>query len=195
MLLVGYFLITEPLANAAIGMVAGLLLITTSASNFSINYFQARLRITEILWPIVANNVLSVCMVALALSLYSNALIGVAILPAAEAVNGLILYHYFRRQVPRGSAGWAEVKALLQRGLPIAISILIVAVYSRLDVIVLQMFFDKATIGDYGVAFRCTEPFQLVTSAFAITAYSHLSGILANRQFPAANRFMVRYGA
>jgi polysaccharide transporter, PST family len=173
------------------------LLITTAASNFSINYFQARLRIGEILWPIVANNVLTVVLVALTLQLYANALVGVALLPLAEAVNATILLLYLGKQVPfwRVRVGWPQVWALLRRGLPIAISVSMVAVYSRLDVIVLQMFFDKATIGDYGIAFRCTEPFQLVTSAFAVTAYSHLSAILAQRKFAEADRFILRYSA
>jgi O-antigen/teichoic acid export membrane protein len=190
-----YFLLVEPLPNAMIGMVAGLLLITTSASNFSINYFQARLRIPEILWPIIANNVLALCLVALALSLYPSALLGVAILPAAEAVNALILYKYFNKNVRLGKAQQIDVWALMQRGLPIAISIIIVAIYTRLDVIVLEKFFDKSIVGEYGIAFRCTEPFQLVTSAFAITAYSHLSAILDKRKFTEANKFILKYGA
>jgi O-antigen/teichoic acid export membrane protein len=190
-----YFLVVEPLPNALIGMVAGLLLITTSASNFSINYFQARLRIPEILWPIIANNALALCLVALALSLYPSALLGVAILPAAEAVNALILYKYFNKNVRLGKAQQIDVWALMQRGLPIAISIIIVAVYTRLDVIVLEKFFDKSIVGEYGIAFRCTEPFQLVTSAFAITAYSHLSAILDKRKFAEANKFILKYGA
>jgi O-antigen/teichoic acid export membrane protein len=193
--LAAYFLVVEPLPNALIGMVAGLLLITTSASNFSINYFQARLRIPEILWPIIANNVLALCLVALALSLYPSALLGVAILPAAEAVNALILYRYFNKNVRLGKAQQIDVWALMQRGLPIAISIIIVAIYTRLDVIVLEKFFDKSIVGEYGIAFRCTEPFQLVTSAFAITAYSHLSAILDKRKFTEANKFILKYGA
>lgn len=193
-----YYLATQTMAHAAIGLVAGLLLITTSASNFSINYFQARLRILEILWPIIANNVLTVCLVALALYLNPNPLIGVAILPLAEAVNALILHYYFQRQVPfwQTKVARSDILILLHKGLPIAISILLVAFYSRLDVIALQQFaIDKALIGDYGVAFRCTEPFQLVTSAFAITAYSHLSAILAHRKFAEADRFILRYGS
>jgi O-antigen/teichoic acid export membrane protein len=195
--LAAYFLISEPWANAAIGLVAALLLITTSASNFSINYFQARLRITEILWPVVANNLVALCLVALSLSLYPSALLGVAILPIAEAVNAVILYRYFQKNlnIQAGQASNKDVLALLKRGLPIGISIIIVAIYTRLDVIVLELFFSKSIVGEYGVAFRCTEPFQLVTSAFAITAYSHLSAILVDRHFTLANQFIRKYGA
>jgi O-antigen/teichoic acid export membrane protein len=195
--LVTYFLAVETFPNALIGMVAGLLLITTSASNFSINYFQARLRIPEILWPIIANNVMALCMVGLALSIYPSALLGVAILPAAEAVNAFILYRYFNKNVRlnMSKVDRTDIWALMQRGLPIAISIIIVAIYTRLDVIVLEKFFSKSVVGEYGVAFRCTEPFQLVTSAFAITAYSHLSAILDKKKFAEANKFIVKYGA
>jgi O-antigen/teichoic acid export membrane protein len=195
--LVTYFLAVETLPNALIGTVAGLLLITTSASNFSINYFQARLRIPEILWPIIANNVMALCMVSLALSIYPSALLGVAILPVAEAVNAFILYRYFRKNVRLSltKVDRTDIWALMQRGLPIAISIIIVAIYTRLDVIVLEKFFSKSVVGEYGVAFRCTEPFQLVTSAFAITAYSHLSAILDKKKFTEANKFIVKYGA
>jgi O-antigen/teichoic acid export membrane protein len=192
-----YFLAVETIPNAFIGMVAGLLLITTSASNFSINYFQARLRIPEILLPIIANNLVALCLVALALSLYPSALLGVAILPTAEAINALILYRYFRKNVNLQihQVDRSDVWALMRQGMPIAISIIIVAVYTRLDVIVLEKFFDKSIVGEYGVAFRCTEPFQLVTSAFAITAYSHLSTILGQRNFATANKFIFKYGA
>ncbi len=195
--LVTYFLAVETLPNALIGTVAGLLLITTSASNFSINYFQARLRIPEILWPIIANNVMALCMVGLSLSIYPSALLGVAILPAAEAVNAFILYRYFRKNVRLSltKVDRTDIWALMQRGMPIAISIIIVAIYTRLDVIVLEKFFSKSVVGEYGVAFRCTEPFQLVTSAFAITAYSHLSAILDKKKFTEANKFIVKYGA
>jgi O-antigen/teichoic acid export membrane protein len=192
-----YFLAVETLPHALIGIVAGLLLITTSFSNFSINYFQARLRIPEILWPIIANNLVALVLVALVLKLYPSALLGVAILPAAEAVNALILYLYFRKHVrlKLKQIDRTDVWALLRQGLPIAISIIIVAIYTRLDVIVLEKFFDKSIVGEYGVAFRCTEPFQLVTSAFAITAYSHLSAILDQRKFKEANKFIVKYGS
>jgi O-antigen/teichoic acid export membrane protein len=192
-----YFLAVETFPHALIGMVAGLLLITTSFSNFSINYFQARLRIPEILWPIIANNLVALALVALVLTLYPSALLGVAILPVAEAVNALILYLYFRKNVrlKLNQIDRTDVWALLRQGLPIAISIIIVAIYTRLDVIVLEKFFDKSIVGEYGVAFRCTEPFQLVTSAFAITAYSHLSAILDQRKFNEANKFIVKYGS
>ncbi len=192
-----YFLAVETLPNALIGIVAGLLLITTSFSNFSINYFQARLRIPEILWPIVTNNLVALVLVALVLQLYPSALLGVAILPVAEAVNALILYLYFRKNVrlELKQIDRTDVWALLCQGLPIAVSIIIVAIYTRLDVIVLEKFFDKSIVGEYGVAFRCTEPFQLVTSAFAITAYSHLSAILDQQKFKEANKFIVKYGS
>jgi O-antigen/teichoic acid export membrane protein len=192
-----YFLAVETLPHALIGMVAGLLLITTSFSNFSINYFQARLRIPEILWPIIANNLAALALVALVLTIYPSALLGVAILPTAEAVNALILYLYFRKNVrlKLKQIDRTDVWVLLRQGLPIAISIIIVAIYTRLDVIVLEKFFDKSIVGEYGVAFRCTEPFQLVTSAFAITAYSHLSAILDQRKFNEANKFIVKYGS
>jgi O-antigen/teichoic acid export membrane protein len=192
-----YFLAVETLPNALIGMVAGLLLITTSFSNFSINYFQARMRIPEILWPIIANNLVALALVALVLKLYPSVLLGVAILPVAEAVNALILYLYFRKnvRVKLKQVHRTDVWALLRQGMPIAISIIIVAIYTRLDVIVLGKFFDKSIVGEYGVAFRCTEPFQLVTSAFAITAYSHLSAILDQQKFKEANKFIVKYGS
>jgi O-antigen/teichoic acid export membrane protein len=123
--------------------------------------------------------------------------LGVAILPVAEAVNALILYLYFRKnvQLKLQQIDRTDVWALLRQGMPIAISIIIVAIYTRLDVIVLGKFFDKSIVGEYGVAFRCTEPFQLVTSAFAITAYSHLSAILDQQKFKEANRFIVKYGS
>jgi O-antigen/teichoic acid export membrane protein len=192
-----YFLAAQTLPNAMIGLVAGLLLITTSASNFSINYFQARLRIPEILWPIIANNVMALLLVPLSLHLYPSALLGLAILPAAEAVNALILYHYFRKNVNLDLAqvDRADVWNFMRQGMPIAISIIIVAIYTRLDVIVLEQFFDKSIVGEYGIAFRCTEPFQLVTAAFAITAYSHLSAILDQRKFKEADKFIVKYGS
>jgi O-antigen/teichoic acid export membrane protein len=66
-------------------------------------------------------------------------------------------------------------------------------VYTRLDVLVLGSFLDVATVGYYGVAFRMTEPFQLMTAALAISMYSHLSATIAtNRQN--IRRVVVRYG-
>jgi O-antigen/teichoic acid export membrane protein len=191
-----YFLISEPWENAAIGLAAGLLIITTSASNFSINYFQARLRMTDIMWPIVINNLLALGLVIMSLKIYPSALLGIMILPIAEAVNALILYAYLRKSliVKARNSQNSNVLSLFQKGLPIAVSSIIVAIYVRLDVIVLELFFSKSIVGEYGIAFRCTEPFQMITSAFAISAYSHLSSVLAKQHFVEANKFIIKYG-
>lgn len=177
-----FFALTEKWEQLQIGAVAGLLIFTGLWQNFSLNYFQARLQTNQIIVPVVVTNIATIVTIALLFLIYPSILLTVAILPVAEAVSAAIVLQRFRRLVPIkiGSAPVVEIRKLLLQALPIGSTIILVTLYTRLDVIVLSNFADIATIGYYGLAFRLTEPVQLVAAAFAMSVYSHLAATLAD---------------
>jgi O-antigen/teichoic acid export membrane protein len=119
----------------------------------------------------------------------------VAILPIAEAVSASILLRRFRTLVhfDLGSTNLAATYKLLAQAFPIAGTIIIVTLYTRLDVIALSSFVDSASVGYYGVAFRLTEPVQLVAASFAMSVYSHLAATHV-REHTHTRQLIMRYG-
>ncbi|HEY0735327.1 MAG TPA: oligosaccharide flippase family protein [Herpetosiphonaceae bacterium] len=191
-----FLALTEPQEQLQIGAVAGLLIFTGLWQNFSLNYFQARLQTNQIIVPVVAINAVTIAVIALLFLIYPSILLTVAILPVAEAVSAAIVLGRFRRLVPIhiGGAPVAEIKTLLRRALPIGGTIVIVTLYTRLDVIVLSSFADTAAVGFYGLAFRLTEPVLLVAAAFAMSVYSHIAATLADDRQD-TSRMILRYAA
>ncbi|HEX6288545.1 MAG TPA: oligosaccharide flippase family protein [Herpetosiphonaceae bacterium] len=190
------FALTQPQAQLQIGAVAGLLIFTGLWTNFSLNYFQARLQTNQIIAPVMVVNIATVGIIALLFLIRPSALLGVAMLPIAEAISASILLRRFRAlvRIDMGGAWIADTYRLLVQAFPIAGTIILVTLYTRLDVIALSSLADTASVGYYGIAFRLTEPVQLVAAAFAMSVYSHLAATLAD-EHRHTRHLIIRYGA
>ena len=145
--------------------------------------------------PIILTNVVAIVAVAILFAIDRTVILGIAILPISEAICVLILSRYFNHDLgfAKARVRLTAILALLRSSLPVAGTSIISMLYTRLDVLILSVFFDVAIIGYYGIAFRITEPFQLVTAALTASMYSHLSATLAiGRQD--TRRIVRRYG-
>lgn len=170
----------------AVIVLLGCLVFTALWNNLSIDYFQARLQVRQIVAPVVTTNLGAVVALVGLAALGANSLLMLLVLPFAEALNGLVLFRAFRRAAGIGIE-WptvASVLATLRQSLPLGGIVVIATIYLRLDVLVLSRLFDEATVGYYGLAYRFTEPFVLIAAAFGLSTYSHLSRIIAEAQPP-----------
>ncbi len=165
-------------------MITGLLIFTGTWSNFSLDYFQAQLRTSSVVVPISIVNILLIIIEILLFSIQSSILIPIAVLPIAEAINGWILYRLFKRYTSfkHQDISYSSIFSLLYKTFPVGSTMIVVMLYTRLDIVVLSSFFDSATVGYYSLAFRITEPFQMVAAAFATSVYSHISATLTVSQ-------------
>jgi O-antigen/teichoic acid export membrane protein len=164
-----------------VNLTLGMLIFTTLASNLVISYFQGKLQVKEIVVPITVANIISIACIIVAtvtgISLYYTLLF----LVGGEILSTILLFFVLRS---RGFTIWFttlnvnEISVLLKHSLPIGITAIFVAMYTRLDVLILKAFFDAETVGYYGVAYRMTEPFQLIAASFAMSVYSQMSTTL-----------------
>src|SRR2546427_926751 len=189
------FLLLSRGPQRGIGAVLGLLVITGLWGNLYIDYFQARLKVDQIFLPVLLVNLATIVSAATLIIFSRRVILGVAILPCSEALNAWILSRHFTRELgfANESVRLPASLGLLRRSLPVAGTLIIAILYTRLDVLFLGSSLDVATVGYYGVASRLTEPFQLAIVALAVSMYSHLSATIAtNRQD--TRRVVIRYG-
>lgn len=158
-------------------IIIGLMIFTGVWNNFSLDYFQAQLRTSTVVIPLSIVNILLVIIEIVLFSIQAHIFIVIAVLPIAEAANGWILYRIFKRYTnfKYQAVSHSSIFRLLRNTLPVGSTMIVVMLYTRLDVVVLSSFFDAAIVGYYGLAFRITEPFQMVAAAFAASVYSHIS--------------------
>ncbi len=160
--------------------IIGLIVFTGTWINFSLDYFQAQLRTSSVVIPILVVNILVIIIEIILFSIQAHVFIAIAVLPIAEALNGWIIYRIFKRYTnfKYQTVSYSLIFRLLHNTLPVAITMIIVMLYTRLDIVVLSSYLDTAAVGYYGLAYRVTEPFQMVAAAFAMSVYSHVSATL-----------------
>jgi len=190
-----FFVFRQDIAPVGIMAILGLLVLTGLWSNLTITYFQAHLRVNEIIVPVIVTNIISIFIIALLSVFKPNILLGLVVLPVAETINMLILLQHLRREVTLTREKWqlAEVLKLLHRGLPIAVTVILVTLYTRLDVVVLKSFLGAEAVAYYSIAFRMTEPFLFIASALGSSMYSHVSTTLINNSISRARFLLTRY--
>lgn len=177
-----FFLLTKGETTLDIEVIVGLLAVTSLWSNLFINYFQAQLKTSKIVLPVFINGITTIIVAIILFLVKPNVLLVISILPISEAVSMYILSRFFCSEVGFVKEGlqFSKILKLLKRSFPIATTTICVVFYTRLDVVALSHFFDTATVGYYGIAYRMTEPVQFMAGAFSISIYSHIAASLAN---------------
>jgi O-antigen/teichoic acid export membrane protein len=193
--LIGYFALTQSSEQAALGFIVGGTVATALLANFSIDYFQARLRIGRVLIPVLATNVALTLAAAWLLPRIHDLRIQAAFFPALEGATGLVLLASLRRETPLGGPRLAfdRVAELARRSLPLAVTAIVIMAYSRMDVLVLSSRLDSAAVGYYGIAFRMTEPFQIAAAAFGLSVFSRFSSWFQEPQTASVRGAATRY--
>lgn len=169
---------TQPPDAAAIGWILAVTVLTAPLVNLPIDWFQARLQIRNVLPAVLVTHVALVIAALLLIPRVHELRMLALAFPAVEFVTGLVLFGALRGSTHGlGPTGLdvSALPALLRRGFPIALTAFLVMAYSRLDVMVLARRLDPAAVAYYGVAFRVTEPFQIVAAAFGLSVFSRFS--------------------
>lgn len=169
---------SQPAEGAAIGWILAATVLTAPLVNLPIDWFQARLQIRNVLPAVLVVHAL-LALVALFVIPRVHDLRTLALaFPAVELATGLVLFGALRGEAhglgPTG-LDFAALPTLVRRGLPIAATAFLVMAYSRLDVLVLSRTLDPATVAYYGIAFRITEPFQIVAASFGLSVFSRFT--------------------
>ncbi len=163
--------------QAGVGIVLGLTALTSLLVNFSLDFYQGRLRVARVLLPVLIANALLTLAALLLVPRLADLRAQAALFPAIELVAGLVLLAWLGREslLARPWLAFARVPDLVRHALPIAATAIIIMLYSRLDVLVLSSRLDSRAVGNYGMAYRLTEPFQLAAAAFGLSVFSRFS--------------------
>lgn len=175
--LAAWFLWRGPREQAELGLIAGATAVTALLVTFSLDWYQARLRVARVFAPVVATNVLLATGALLLVPRLPDLRLQVALFPALELASGLVLLAFLRRErlLAAPWVAFGRVPLLLAACLPIAVTNIVIMLYSRLDVLVLSSRVDSAAVGHYGIAFRLTEPIQIAAAAFALSIFSRFA--------------------
>lgn len=193
--LAGYFVLTRSRPQAEVGLVLGLSILTALLTNFSLDYFQGRLRVLRVLPRVLLLN-LALTLIAVVLLPRIPALNAkVLCFSLIEALTGIALLLALRQERLLGSPTFAfrEVAPLLRRSLPVATTAIIIMVYSRMDVLVLSSRLGEVAVGYYGIAYRLTEPFQIAAAAFGLSVFSRFSALFHAASAAALRPLAARY--
>jgi len=171
---VAWFLAMQPPATALVGVVLSFTVWTSVLQGFSLDWFQARLRVLRVLWPALTANLLGGLAAAYAVVQLPGLEAKAIVLPALELLVGGVLLLALR-----GEEAWtfgrpsaARMRALWRASVPIAVTAILIMLYSRLDVFVMAGQLPAVDLARYGIAFRCTEPFQMAAAVFGLSVYS-----------------------
>lgn len=190
-----YFLVTQSHEQAAIGLVLGASTFTALLTNYSVDWFQARLQVGRIMLPVM----LAMAALALAGAALMTRVTALPVLaawfPLMEAGGALVLLAQLRRDGLPGSPvfDFGGIAALLRGSLPIATTSILIMMTARMDVLVLNSRLDSAAVGYYGIAFRLTEPFQIAAASFGLSVFSRFSAWFAAPAGVALDRQAARY--
>lgn len=119
----------------------------------------------------------------------------VGIYVAVQLVNALLTEGVARvtwplsaeGKVPRG-INWEIIRSIFWDGLPVGLLTLIVVLYSRLAIWLLEVYGDMASVGRYFVAIKASEPLLHLAGALSISAFPVLSRLVERRDVAALSR-------
>lgn len=154
---------------------------TTLLINAFVSYYQAKLRMAEIMVSNVISAVVHIFLTLLGLFMDWSLIVLCTFIPASEFLNLYLVHKVYKRSSRRTfSFDRKMILQLLREGVPVGLSNIMVATYMRLDNLMLGWFKGEAAVGEYAAAFRITEPFMLVFTSLSISLYASLSEAWGN---------------
>jgi O-antigen/teichoic acid export membrane protein len=145
-------------------------------SNTLVAYFQARLKMAEIVAPYVVS---AGCYLGLTLAFlvwHAPLTIVASAFTIGEFIALLLVFGRIRVYLPiqvENDVGF--IKELVKEASFVALSSFIVVVYLRLDALLIGTLLGSRAVGEYSLAFRLTEPFQLLFSSLSLSLFASLS--------------------
>ena len=104
---------------------------------------------------------------------YGQPVLWVMVAYVACNLPGMIIILLASRKIvrPRRTFDIRLMTGLLRQALPIAVLGVFATLYSRLDILLLSLWWDETAIGYYTAAYRLTEAFRIVPAAVLVSLY------------------------
>ena len=178
-----------PLAGDTLGLMAGLLLMTSQVAGLTIAYLQAKNEIRR-LAPLLIPCAATVLAALLSLMSTGRALVALEILTLGEIGIAATLLTLLLRRARFASfvATVPEAGRMARACIPAAALGVVVGLHSRIDTIVLAQF-SLSALAAYTVAQRLFQPFQIAVTSFGSIVYSQTSLSISARR-PFARKFL-----
>jgi O-antigen/teichoic acid export membrane protein len=168
------FLIANNRATVRLGAIAALSLFFASVLGAISSYLQSSFSMSRILKTTLLSSTFSIAWASIAISSKAPLLVVIACLPAADALNLLLLSRVSGVSF-RLKFSFSQTVGLLRESLPVGIMAVMVVLYVRLDNIFVFKFAGESALGLYALCYRITEPGLTIPLAFATTTYAYLS--------------------
>lgn len=138
------------------------------------SYFQARVISKKTIQVQIGVSLISVAVKAVLIYFHASVVwfVGTYIVDAVTLAIGLIwIYVRARTHQSRIRLHWPLVIELARNSLPLMCTIIAVAVYSKVDQVIIRQLLGQAAVGIYAVAVRMTEVWYLVPSIIGASLF------------------------
>ncbi len=154
------------------------------------SYFQAILRISDIIGATIIGTT-SYILLTLMCMYYHLAIEMFALaIPASEMVTLVLTFKKYSVIQPIHFRFNKRIAmSLLRESIPAGLSALIVVIYLRLDNVLIGKLIGEQGVGEYSAAYRLTEPILLIFSSLSISLYASLSRYRTAYDLSAAKGF------
>jgi O-antigen/teichoic acid export membrane protein len=107
----------------------------------------------------------------------------------------LLMARWTWRSSPEERIGtdWSVVRSIFRQGLPVGILALMIVVYSRMGVFLLEHFGTLENVGQFYIALRVSEPLLTIAGALSTSAYPVLSRLAEQRNIEELKRRFALY--
>lgn len=151
----------------------------SSASNLFATPFQSRLEARRIAWTGVASTVAYLLLVASGIKSGRGVAYFVAAGVVAELCGAGLALLLLTRSVRWQWGGWGAVRSLTQEAAPVGFTTMIVIVYARLGMLMLDRLQGPVAVGTYAVGLRLVEILLLLAGAIASSMNAAMAPLLA----------------
>ncbi len=172
------WLIYRNVAACELLLIVAASIYTTLFVNAFVSYFQANLNTVNIIVPNVVSMLIYASLTLFGFYADWSLAALVLIIPLSELINLLATAKvYSSFSAIRLCLDKKIIWSIVRDSIPVGIAGIIVVLYSRLDILMIEWFLDQKKLGEYAFAYRMTEPFLLLFSSLSISVYAFFSGM------------------
>lgn len=168
-------------------------LYTTLLANAFVSYFQANLSSASIVVPNAVSTLIYISLTLFGFHAGWSLAVLATIIPFCELVNLAATAKVFSMLSSlRMRFDKKIIWSIIIDSLPVGIAGIIVVIYSRLDVLMIEWFLGQKQLGEYAFAYRLTEPFLLLFSSLSISIYAFFSGLNRSAELPVIKQKVIQ---
>lgn len=168
-------------------------LYTTLLVNAFVSYFQANLNSASIVVPNAASTIVYILLTVFGVHAGWSLGLLAAIIPFCELINLAATARVFSMASSlRMRFDKKIIWSIIIGSVPVGVAGIVVVIYSRLDVLMIEWFLGQKQLGEYAFAYRLTEPFLLLFSSLSISIYAFFSGMSRSSDIAAIKQKMIK---